>query len=75
MKIRIMTVDWINAVWKENLTKFIKATDSCFEKYKCPIFMNLIVTATDLSKQEKLEIENLVTSNGGVSISLIFIYL
>ena len=62
-----MTVDWINAVWEENLTKHIKATDSSFDKYKCPVFMNVIVTATDLSKQEKLEIKNLISAHGGVS--------
>ncbi|XP_033225645.1 DNA topoisomerase 2-binding protein 1 isoform X2 [Belonocnema kinseyi] len=65
MKIKIMTVDWINAVWKENLTNFVKATDPSFEIHKCPVFMNAIVTATDLSKNEKLEIKNLVTANGG----------
>lgn len=76
MKLKIMTVDWINAVWKENLTNFMKATDSSFEIHKCPVFMNAIVTATDLSKSEKLEIKNLVTANGGVSIFLnIYLWL
>lgn len=40
-----------------------------FDKYKCPVFMNLIVTSTNLSKRQKEEIKNLINNNGGVILS------
>ncbi|XP_043474546.1 DNA topoisomerase 2-binding protein 1-A isoform X2 [Leptopilina heterotoma] len=63
--VKIMTIDWINAIWKENLTKFIQATDSKFDRYKCPVFLNTFITSTDLPRQQKKEISSLVNSNGG----------
>lgn len=63
-----MTIDWISAIWKENMTKFIKATDSKFDRYKCPVFLNTFITSTDLQKHQKKEIMTLVNANGGVSI-------
>lgn len=66
MKIPIVTKDWVAAIWEENLNHFIKADDPIFDKYKCPVFMNLIVTSTNLSKRQKEEIKNLINNNGGV---------
>ncbi|XP_051154922.1 DNA topoisomerase 2-binding protein 1 isoform X2 [Leptopilina boulardi] len=63
--IKIMTIDWISAIWKENMTKFIKATDSKFDRYKCPVFLNTFITSTDLQKHQKKEIMTLVNANGG----------
>ncbi|XP_035738544.1 DNA topoisomerase 2-binding protein 1-A-like isoform X1 [Vespa mandarinia] len=65
LKIPIVTKDWVAAIWEENLNNFIKADDPIFDKYKCPVFMNLIVTSTNLSKRQKEEIKNLINNNGG----------
>ncbi|XP_043677454.1 DNA topoisomerase 2-binding protein 1 isoform X1 [Vespula pensylvanica] len=65
LKIPVVTKDWIAAIWEENLNNFIKANDPIFDKYKCPVFMNLIVTSTNLSKRQKEEIKNLINNNGG----------
>lgn len=65
LKIPVVTKDWVAAVWEENLNNFIKADDKAFDKYKCPVFMNLVVTSTSLPKRQKEEIKNLINSNGG----------
>ncbi|XP_015175176.1 PREDICTED: DNA topoisomerase 2-binding protein 1 isoform X3 [Polistes dominula] len=65
LKIPIVTKDWVIAIWEENLNNFIEAKDPTFDKYKCPVFMNLVVTSTNLSKRQKEEIKNLINSNGG----------
>ncbi|KAL6258449.1 hypothetical protein P5V15_010405 [Pogonomyrmex californicus] len=66
MKIPIMTKQWIEAIWEANLKKVIKADDKIFNKYKCPVFMNLIVTSTNLSKRQKEEIKRLIHDYGGI---------
>ncbi|KAI4486795.1 hypothetical protein M0804_006165 [Polistes exclamans] len=65
LKIPVVTKDWVIAIWEENLNNFIEAKDPIFDKYKCPVFMNLVVTSTNLSKRQKEEIKNLINSNGG----------
>ncbi|XP_014482988.1 PREDICTED: DNA topoisomerase 2-binding protein 1-A isoform X2 [Dinoponera quadriceps] len=65
MKIPIMTKDWVNAVWDANLNEVVKADDEVFSKYKCPVFMNLVVTSTNLSKQQKEEVKRLIHDHGG----------
>lgn len=67
MKIPIMTKEWIEAVWEANLKELIKADDKIFDNYKCPAFMNLIVTSTNLQKRQKDEIKHLIHEHGGVS--------
>jgi hypothetical protein len=67
MKIPIMKKEWINAVWEANLKEVIKADDNIFDKYKCPVFMNLTVTSTNLPKRQKEEIKRLIHDHGGVS--------
>lgn len=67
MKIPIMTREWIEAVWEANLKEVIKADDETFNKYKCPVFMNLVVTSTNLQKRQKDEIKCLIHNHGGVS--------
>ncbi|XP_072746156.1 DNA topoisomerase 2-binding protein 1-A isoform X2 [Anoplolepis gracilipes] len=65
MKIPIMMKEWIEAVWEANLKKVTQANDKIFDKYKCPVFMNLIVTSTNLPKRQKEEIKCLIQDNGG----------
>ena len=67
MKIPVMTKEWIEAVWKENLKEVIKADDKIFDRYKCPVFMNLIVTSTNIQRRQKEEIKCLIQQHGGVS--------
>lgn len=70
MKIPIMTKEWIEAVWEINLKEVVKADDKMFDKYKCPVFMNLTATSTNLSKRQKQEIKQLIHDHGGVSLIL-----
>ncbi|KAG7202053.1 hypothetical protein KM043_004733 [Ampulex compressa] len=65
MKISIVTKEWVEAVWKANLNKFVAANDSIFDKYKCPVFLNLIVTSTNLPRWQKEEIKRLINEHGG----------
>jgi len=67
MKIPVMTKEWIEAVWKANLKEVIKADDKIFDRYKCPVFMNLIVTSTNIQRRQKEEIKRLIQQHGGVS--------
>lgn len=68
--IKIVTIDWIESVWITNLKDNIPASDKVFNKYKCPVFLNLIVTSTNLPKHKKEEVKRLVNSHGGVSTGL-----
>ncbi|XP_029032844.2 DNA topoisomerase 2-binding protein 1 isoform X2 [Osmia bicornis bicornis] len=65
MQIPIVTKEWVEAIWKTNLNDFIKADDSIFNKYKAPVFLNLVVTSTNLPKRQKEEIKRLINDNGG----------
>ncbi|XP_076684949.1 DNA topoisomerase 2-binding protein 1-like isoform X2 [Andrena cerasifolii] len=65
MKIPIVTKGWVEAVWKENLKDFVKADDSRFDKFKASVFLNLIVTSTNLPRRRKEEIKNLINDHGG----------
>lgn len=62
-----MKKEWIEAVWEENLKKVTQIDDKMIDKYKCPVFMNLIVTSTNLPKRQKEEIKRLIHDHGGVS--------
>ncbi|KAG5323618.1 TOPB1 protein, partial [Pseudoatta argentina] len=65
-KIPVMTKEWIEAVWKANLKEVIKADDKIFDRYKCPVFMNLIVTSTNIQRRQKEEIKRLIQQHGGI---------
>ena len=76
MKIPIVTKEWVEAIWEENLKSFVTPDDSMFNKYKASVFLNLVVTSTNLPKRQKEEIKRLINSNGGVNIFfLIFSFL
>ncbi|XP_012528474.1 DNA topoisomerase 2-binding protein 1 isoform X2 [Monomorium pharaonis] len=66
MKIPVMTKEWIEAVWETNLKEIVKADDKIFDKYKCPVFMNLVVTSTNLHKRQKEEVKCLIQNYGGI---------
>ncbi|XP_012256497.2 DNA topoisomerase 2-binding protein 1-A isoform X1 [Athalia rosae] len=70
-KIPIMTEEWVTAVWEASLVENVRATSSRFDKYKCPVFMNLVVTSTNLSKRRKEQIEQLIHAHGGVFMRIL----
>lgn len=47
------------------LNSNIDARDDCFQKYKCPIFNKLVISATGFSETVKAEIKTLVEREGG----------
>ncbi|XP_015119451.1 DNA topoisomerase 2-binding protein 1 isoform X2 [Diachasma alloeum] len=63
--IKVYTKDWIFAVWETNLKDYIPATDGSFDKYQVPVFMNLVVTSTNIPKDEKDELKKIIEQNGG----------
>ncbi|XP_076160180.1 mutagen-sensitive 101 isoform X1 [Ptiloglossa arizonensis] len=65
MQIPIVTKEWIEAIWETNLTTFVKPDDTMFDKYKASVFLNLVVTSTNLPKRQKEEIKNLINNHGG----------
>ncbi|XP_058791574.1 DNA topoisomerase 2-binding protein 1 isoform X2 [Phymastichus coffea] len=65
LNIKIVTIDWIKSVWDTNLHEIIPATDSIFDKYRCPVFYNLVVTSTSLNKRQKEDVKRLITKHGG----------
>lgn len=64
--IPVMTERWIEAIWEANVKEFVRFDDSRFDQYKCPVFMNLIVTSTNLSKHQKEAAKKAINENGGV---------
>lgn len=62
---KIMKAAWIEAVWNENLRDNILATDKKFETCQVPVFYNLKVTTTGLSRREKKEVEDAINKEGG----------
>ncbi|RZF42232.1 hypothetical protein LSTR_LSTR004381 [Laodelphax striatellus] len=63
--ISIMTVEWVDAVWNEGIRRNVHATNSQFNKYKCPVFLDLYVTVSNMPQSDKEKIKRLINSNGG----------
>lgn len=74
MKISIVTKEWVEAIWKTNLKEFVQADDSMFDKYKAPIFLNLIMTSTNIPKRQREEIKNLINNHGGVKYNFLKLF-
>ncbi|XP_071855891.1 mutagen-sensitive 101 [Bombus fervidus] len=66
MKIPIVTKEWIEAIWEMSLKNFVTPHDKMFDKYKASVFLNLVVTSTNLPKRQKEEIKRLINTNGGI---------
>ncbi|XP_076755410.1 mutagen-sensitive 101 isoform X1 [Xylocopa sonorina] len=66
MKIPIVTKEWVKAIWEANLKSFVAADDKMFDKYKASVFLNLVVTSTNLPRHQKAEIKQLINDNGGI---------
>ncbi|XP_076653820.1 mutagen-sensitive 101 [Halictus rubicundus] len=65
MKIPIVTKEWVEAIWETNLKEFVRPDDSMFDKYKASVFLNLVVTSTNLPRRQKDEIKQLINNHGG----------
>ena len=64
-----MVEAWINAVWEASLVRNVRATDPEFEKYKCPIFLDMYITCSNLKRAEKEHMKELITKHGKQNIA------
>lgn len=62
---KIMKAAWVHNVWRESIKENVLATSKQFDVYQVPIFYNLRVTTTGLSKREKKEVEDAVRQGEG----------
>lgn len=62
-----MKEDWIYEVWRLSSTTDDTSytTDEFYQKYKLPIFYNLVVTSTGIPESAKTEMVKLLQANGG----------
>jgi hypothetical protein len=74
LNLPIMLPEWINHVWDMNETTETKATDPIFDKYKCPIFNRLYISATGFDEEQKEELKNIIESNGGFYMPDLVLY-
>lgn len=65
LRIPVMQSMWIEELWVRNQTEFVAATEDEFKNLRLPIFLNLYICSTQLSKEQNLLIERLVHENGG----------
>nr|CAB3267172.1 DNA topoisomerase 2-binding protein 1-like [Phallusia mammillata] len=65
VKIPIMTVDWIEHLWKHGQSRYISAKDGKWEEFKCPIFLGCSVSVTGFGTTERSSIQKLITKFGG----------
>ncbi|XP_027851620.2 DNA topoisomerase 2-binding protein 1-B isoform X1 [Aphis gossypii] len=63
--INIMTEEWVDAVWEESLICNIVATETKFDKYKCPPFYKLEITTSGLEGKDREKLITLIDANGG----------
>ncbi|CAF0787567.1 unnamed protein product, partial [Didymodactylos carnosus] len=63
--IPVYTSDWIVEVWNMCRKKICWAQDEQFNKYKCPLFKNLLFTTTGISSEDRLTIQSKIEQNGG----------
>lgn len=61
----IMTPSWIEAIWTESQNRVVRYDNEQFHKYKCPIFYNLRVCGTGLTRSLSGNISDLLTKHGG----------
>lgn len=63
--IKIMKISWIEDVWKQNLVKYVNGDDIMFSEHLSPLFHNLKITTSGISKKEKDILKKVIESNGG----------
>ncbi|KAL5010099.1 hypothetical protein ScPMuIL_012404 [Solemya velum] len=62
---QVMLPQWVQAVWNIAKLRHIHATDGQFEKYKCQIFLGLVICVSGLDTKERKEVKKLVEQEGG----------
>ncbi|XP_071877035.1 DNA topoisomerase 2-binding protein 1-A-like [Bombus fervidus] len=68
MQIQIVTKEWVKAIWEANMIDDVKPDDKRFDKYKVPMFYNLVVTTTNIQRCQKEKIQHFIETNGGMYI-------
>lgn len=69
--INIMTEEWVDAVWEESLICNIVATETKFDKYKCPPFYKLEITTSGLEGKDREKLITLIDANGNINYKLL----
>ncbi|CAH1774144.1 unnamed protein product [Owenia fusiformis] len=62
---KIMSPEWVTEVWKQCQSEPVGADNVAFEKFRCPIFKDFVVTASGISAQERNEVKRIVEVEGG----------
>lgn len=65
-EVPIMTTDWISQVWEKGKHDSVHATDPQFSRYKCPSLQGLVVTISQLVKNERETLKKLIENHGGI---------
>lgn len=63
MGVKLMLNLWVDVVWEASSKSNVHCNNEEFLKYKCPPFNKLVICCTGFTN--RLEIENLITENGG----------
>ncbi|XP_023241531.1 DNA topoisomerase 2-binding protein 1-A-like isoform X2 [Centruroides sculpturatus] len=61
----IMKIDWIHDCWDNGQYQQIHATNEIYKKYLCPPFYGLSVTVSQLTNEERKNIQQCIEKNGG----------
>lgn len=61
----VMTEDWVEAVWQRSLEANVRGGDSEFQKFRSPLFHNLKITTSGITKRKKEQLKDLIVKNGG----------
>eukprot|EP00038_Savillea_parva_P031985 m.92593 g.92593 ORF g.92593 m.92593 type:complete len:1437 (-) comp9964_c0_seq2:206-4516(-) len=63
----VMTVDWVEDLWKASATTLCDATDEAFvNKHRLPIFKDTIISVTGLDWECRAKVEKLTKTHGGM---------
>ncbi|KAK6627643.1 hypothetical protein RUM44_010122 [Polyplax serrata] len=62
---KIMKLSWIEDVWQKNLVNDINGDDEIFHHHLSPLFNNLNVTTSGISKREKDALKVMIQNHGG----------
>ncbi|KAK9745844.1 BRCA1 C Terminus (BRCT) domain [Popillia japonica] len=64
--IKIMLVDWVDAIWKASLNSNVTHNDKEFEVYRCLPLQNLNICTTGFTNlEERNKLRKLIEENGG----------
>ncbi|XP_064597636.1 DNA topoisomerase 2-binding protein 1-like [Liolophura sinensis] len=61
----IMSPEWVEQVWNKGKNRHLHGTDEQFQKWKCPIFKNMVITVSGLDSEKRKQVKSLVEAEGG----------